>query len=1011
MSGDRPFTLLLVDDNPTNLLLLAKIIEMDLPQVRVLKARSAREGLLLAEQERIDGAFIDVQMPQVSGLDMCRELRKRPHTATIPLVLITAHLAAPEMRAEGLEVGAYDFISQPISNVEMLARVKVMLRMIEDDRRVNRDQLQLKQQLSERADHLRWISGLLISGDGALAGQDDEILRTLWQKMADVSAFDEQLLFEKIAMDLPRPWRRTLIKLALLDSVPMSLARELSEISDIRAVVDYLSRHDVLLLDTGSGTEKLVFKGATRDFLRSRADHYLTAAEQQQVLLSAVEWYRGEKDYGGVVSCLVAAGRFDDVALLFSQLGLNTTTQWFRQELLPLIAVIPDDVLVTNGWLALGKARCLLCDFGEDTPVWLELAYQRFESDHDQRGMLLAMVLQVVQAIYVDGSFEPWRERLTFFKDLYSENAGALLVAERFKVMFALGLLEIFVRGDLVAAELLAVEGLAEAQQQKHSEAQVEFIILRIMIALWQGRLRVASAFLEQGLKLAPELNDPLLDISLEILGCELLHARGDEQGFERQYRGILARLGPGFLDRSILDTVLAYLQGMLMLARQNFRDVQDLLEIALSNVKVAGFGHQKSRLLQLRGCLNAMLGNAAAAREDLAAGLRLREVAGGPLILQENRLLAGITCYHLADYRQAESFLKEALAGHGEGEDRVRAGVHAWLAATWLKLGKKAQAADQFGLLLDALRRHHNTYFWGLTGDLLVTLLPLVKSSDDESLLRPLFEKYRHSTLAADLRPVPLLYVRCLGVFELELEGRVFNMGDVAQASRQIFAMLLAAPGQALSIETIMTTLWPDRAPAKARNSFDTAHSRLRKTLEAAFDDRIRKEYLVLEKGLLTLKHTRVDSAAFCQMIERVHYHLQRENYWQAEHACRNMDPLWKGRFLNGFELADDLAYQSDRLVQVRLEQLRSLTRLLLRRGCYDEAMLLLQQCLALDPTQDSIVRQLLLLYRQQRDYRAATALQEQYRKALLAEDYEPEEVDELLDALDGRWSTMTEQ
>ena len=66
------FTLLLVDDNQTNLLLLAKIIEIDLPQVRVLTARSAREGLAICAQEPIDGAFIDVQMPEMSGLEMCR---------------------------------------------------------------------------------------------------------------------------------------------------------------------------------------------------------------------------------------------------------------------------------------------------------------------------------------------------------------------------------------------------------------------------------------------------------------------------------------------------------------------------------------------------------------------------------------------------------------------------------------------------------------------------------------------------------------------------------------------------------------------------------------------------------------------------------------------------------------------------------------------------------------------------------------------------------------------------
>ena len=189
----RQFTLLLVDDNPTNLLLLVKIIELDLPEVRVLTAATAKKGLDLAEQKGIDGAFIDVQMPQMNGLEMCRRLREKPCTATIPLVLMTAHIASPEMRAEGLEVGAYDFISQPISNVEMLARVKVMLRLCESEQLALENSQQLQQQLTEHSDRLRWISGLLISGDGSLVELDQQLLRRLANELPDLEKLDEKL--------------------------------------------------------------------------------------------------------------------------------------------------------------------------------------------------------------------------------------------------------------------------------------------------------------------------------------------------------------------------------------------------------------------------------------------------------------------------------------------------------------------------------------------------------------------------------------------------------------------------------------------------------------------------------------------------------------------------------------------------------------------------------------------------------------------------------------------------
>ncbi len=261
------FTLLLVDDNQTNLLLLAKIIEIDLPQVRILTARSAREGLAICTQEPVDGAFIDVQMPEMSGLEMCRRLRQQPQTAEIPLVLITAHLASPTMRAEGLDVGAYDFISQPISNVEMLARVKVMLRMCADERRSRSNQQQLERRLQDHSARLRWLSGLMISGDGQLKEQDRSMLLRMAEDLADPNELDDRLFFKKLTMEFPLPWRRTVLKLALLESVPVRLAQILSEITDIRAVIGYLERHGLVLTARIEKRNGFDYQARCQDFL------------------------------------------------------------------------------------------------------------------------------------------------------------------------------------------------------------------------------------------------------------------------------------------------------------------------------------------------------------------------------------------------------------------------------------------------------------------------------------------------------------------------------------------------------------------------------------------------------------------------------------------------------------------------------------------------------------------------------------------------------------------------
>jgi DNA-binding SARP family transcriptional activator len=198
-----------------------------------------------------------------------------------------------------------------------------------------------------------------------------------------------------------------------------------------------------------------------------------------------------------------------------------------------------------------------------------------------------------------------------------------------------------------------------------------------------------------------------------------------------------------------------------------------------------------------------------------------------------------------------------------------------------------------------------------------------------------------------------------------------------------------------------MMGLLWPESPSRKARNSFDSAHSRLRKALEEHFGPRIKRDYLILEKGMLSLRHIQIDVSSFARAMESVRYHLQREHYWQAEHALWDMERVWDGEFLSGYDLDGELPLQREKLSQLRLEQLCLLAQLLQRRKQLEEAVRLLQSGLFIDPTHDAIIRQLLSLYHQQQDSRAVALLLDNYRIALQNEEYEAEEIEELIEAL----------
>ena len=114
--------ILVVDDEPAVTDLLAYNLRKS--GYEPLVAADGREALRLAHQARPDLILLDLMLPELDGLDVCRELRK---TSTVPIIMITARGEEID-RVVGLELGADDYVSKPFSVRELMARIKAVLR-------------------------------------------------------------------------------------------------------------------------------------------------------------------------------------------------------------------------------------------------------------------------------------------------------------------------------------------------------------------------------------------------------------------------------------------------------------------------------------------------------------------------------------------------------------------------------------------------------------------------------------------------------------------------------------------------------------------------------------------------------------------------------------------------------------------------------------------------------------------------------------------------------------------
>lgn len=161
ITGKEKPSILIIDDDPDNLTIMTAFLEEQ--NYTILVAEDGEIGLQRAQYALPDLIILDIMMPNINGYDACRRLKQMDTTRDIPVIFVTA-LQAPSQLAQGLAVGAVDFITKPFIREELIARVNLHIRLA-----------QTTKQLQANNRHLETVFASIQDGM-FIIGKDGKIL-------------------------------------------------------------------------------------------------------------------------------------------------------------------------------------------------------------------------------------------------------------------------------------------------------------------------------------------------------------------------------------------------------------------------------------------------------------------------------------------------------------------------------------------------------------------------------------------------------------------------------------------------------------------------------------------------------------------------------------------------------------------------------------------------------------------------------------------------------------------
>ncbi|MFN2353832.1 MAG: BTAD domain-containing putative transcriptional regulator [Desulfopila sp.] len=806
---------------------------------------------------------------------------------------------------------------------------------------------------------------------------------------------------DEIFSNIPDRLHTAFLKLSFLDEIHSDLAKRITGKEDIDIILAELTQENLFIYNLDRESSTFRFHHLFQEFLQAKARKKLGADEITTIYDESASFFLKRDMVDKALSCYQLGGQYDKMDELLFSFGTNLLAQNRTLTILQILQSIKETTLLQYGWLTLFSG-ILGSDFHpKKTLDHLESARRLFRDRGEETGELLALAQILYYHFVVSGRYHDGAALLARTEELLQKQLEKLgdnvivLVARNLAAGFC------FFSADMERAGKYITKARRIAIENGIRNFVASTVFIKAYIELLSGNRKKFRQEVEISHSL---LNDPLVSMSnkltLRVMYLCNLSMHGDHANYFHQQQLIRESIDDKVVKQTVVAPYLAIWGCSCFTSMGETAQGLDLVNKGVNISSSAQTDHMLSQLLQWQAYILARHGNFKSAAVKIRESTKLRHIAGGPFYEAFNLIMAGAVYAALVQKtKAAKSFERAIKLAEKIPSPYLVAGALLHRSHFLLKCSSEKDSLDDLERGLAIMKEQDYDHFWGWEPTFMQELLQTAAIHKvHASFAEKLAKKRLKIKITESGKSIPLLRFTILDgfFFSIANDDRI-AVDQITPLQREMLSLLLFAKDKKVSQEKIQLTLWPDSPPEKSRKKLDTLLGRLRNPLSVNLPVPA-KNYIVLNKGIVSLENVTCDVDDFLRNCEEGFRHARREEFWQAGNRFHEALSYWKSSLPTDTFRNDTIFAFEDSLVATFEKTAIQWASILAKAHRQEEAIPVLQKLLKTDPLSEEATVMLCRLYAATYQPLLIRKTLQNYRQALQNIDYEDDEIDSII-------------